>query len=314
MSDSELVRAEPREPESERDLLRQYLDEIGETPLLTAEQEVELAKRIEAGLYARRLLDENGGLPASRQADLLAMADDGETAKDHMIRANLRLVVAIARRFPQRGMSLLDMIQEGNLGLIKAVEKFDYAKGFKFSTYATWWIRQAIQRGLADRGRTVRLPIHVVEDLGRHARIERELTVRLGREPTVEETAAETGWPVAKVLKLRTLARREVSLDMPVGEDRDRMLADLIEDPAGLSAEDVAVTRRLAEHLRSLVDTLSPDEALVITLRFGLHNGHQHTFPEIARRTGLSLQRVRRLEKQALTRLRRREPMEPWAG
>ncbi|GAA1654335.1 sigma-70 family RNA polymerase sigma factor [Nonomuraea maheshkhaliensis] len=316
MREDNLMRYEPGEPEDDRDLLGRYLTQIGATALLTAEQEVELAKRIEAGVYAARLLEQDG-TAAARRAELEAMAREGALAKDHMIRANLRLVVSLARQFPQRDLSLLDLIQEGNLGLIRAVEKFDYTKGFKFSTYASWWIHQAIQRGIAHRGRTVRLPIHVLEQVARYGRVEHELAARLGRDPTLDEVAAEAGWPPLKAAHLRRITRRVVSLDTPVGEKQDTMLADLIEDPNGMSVADVAENRRLAEQLRSLVDALPPDEAMVITLRYGLHDGHPHGIQKIADRLGLPSRRIHLLERQALARLRdprRHTVLAEWAG
>ncbi|KWX02157.1 RNA polymerase principal sigma factor HrdC [Carbonactinospora thermoautotrophica] len=314
-------RAEPHEPYDEPDLVHQYLTQIGSTPLLSAEEEIELAKRIEAGVYAAELLREADAgerhLSAEQRRELEIVARDGELAKDHMIRANLRLVVAAARRYVHRGLPFLDVIQEGNLGLIRAVEKFDYTKGYKFSTYAMWWIRQAIERGLAQQARTVRLPTHVVEELLKLGRVERELQLRLGREPTVEEVAADAKMPVEKVMELRQVARDAVSLDTPVGEEGDTVVGDLIEDTEVLQATDVVEFRELAEELRALIDTLPPREAMIITLRYGLHNGRPYTLQEIADRLGLTRERVRQLEKEALAKLRNPERYRPilaWAG
>ncbi|WP_434582191.1 sigma-70 family RNA polymerase sigma factor [Carbonactinospora thermoautotrophica] len=314
-------RAEPHEPYDEPDLVHQYLTQIGSTPLLSAEEEIELAKRIEAGVYAAGLLREADAgerhLSAEQRRELEIVARDGELAKDHMIRANLRLVVAAARRYVHRGLPFLDVIQEGNLGLIRAVEKFDYTKGYKFSTYAMWWIRQAIERGLAQQARTVRLPTHLVEELLKLGRVERELQLRLGREPTVEEVAADAKMPVEKVMELRQVARDAVSLDTPVGEEGDTVVGDLIEDTEVLQATDVVEFRELAEELRALIDTLPPREAMIITLRYGLHNGRPYTLQEIADRLGLTRERVRQLEKEALAKLRNPERYRPilaWAG
>lgn len=307
-------RSEPHGPENEPDLVGQYLTQIGRTPLLTADEEVELARRIEAGVYARHLLD-SGETQAGR-AELEAVARDGMLAKDHMIRANLRLVVAAARKFPHRGLSFLDLVQEGNLGLIHAVEKFDYAKGYKFSTYAMWWIRQAIGRGLAEKARTVRLPAHVVEDLSKLARIERALE-RAGTEPTDERVAAEAGEPVEKIVALRRVGRDAISLDTVVGEDEDTRVGDLIADPGAVAAPDLVEFQQLAEELRSMVDRLPPREALILTLRYGLSDGRPHTLQDIADRIGLTRERVRQLEKQALAQLRdprHGEPLLTWVS
>ncbi len=314
-------RAEPYEPYDEPDLVHQYLTQIGSTPLLSAEEEVELAKRIEAGVYAAELLREadagERSLSAEQRRELEAVARDGQCAKDHMIRANLRLVVAAARKYTRRGLPFLDVVQEGNLGLIRAVEKFDYTKGYKFSTYAMWWIRQAIERGLAQHARMVRLPTHVVEELLKLGRAERQLQLRLGREPTMEEVAAEAKMPVEKVMELRRAARDAISLDTPVGEDGDTVVGDLIEDTEVLQATDVVEFQALAEQLRALIDTLPPREALIISLRYGLHNGRPYTLQEIAERVGLTRERVRQLEKEALAQLRNSERSQPvlaWAG
>ncbi|MFC7731459.1 sigma-70 family RNA polymerase sigma factor [Actinomadura keratinilytica] len=291
-------RYEPSGPDEERDLLGQYLSQIGATELLTAEQEVELSKRIEAGLYARHLLD-TGRAPRTAdatRAELEALARDGRLAKDHMIRANLRLVVSAAKKYGGRGLPMLDVIQEGNLGLIHAVEKFDYAKGYKFSTYSMWWIRQAIGRGLADKARTVRLPAHVLEELTRLARIERHLETA-GREPTAEAVAAAAGQPVDRVVDLRRAARETLSLDTMVGEDGETRVGDLIPDATAVPASEILEFENLAQELRALVDELPPREGLILTLRYGLRDGRPHTLQDIADRIGLTRERVRQLEK-----------------
>ncbi len=315
-------RREPRQVGEDYDLVGQYLLQFGSTPLLTADEEVELAKRIEAGVYAAELLraadaGEIDELPAER-AELEVIAEDGQLAKDHMIRANLRLVVSAARRYYRNvGVSFLDVVQDGNLGLIRAVEKFDYRKGFKFSTYAMWWIRQAIERGRADQARTVRLPVHVIENLSKLGKAERKLQLRLGRDPSVEEVAAEVGMPVERVEHLRDVARDAVSLDTPIGDSGDTSIGDLIEDTTAVQATDVVEFQALGAELRSLVETLPPREAMIIALRYGLHDGRDHTLQEVAERVGLTKERVRQLEKQSLQQLRqpdRHEPLLAWAS
>ncbi|HEX6196165.1 MAG TPA: sigma-70 family RNA polymerase sigma factor [Jiangellaceae bacterium] len=315
-------RAEPVELEGDYDLVGQYLHQIAETPLLNAEQEVELAKRIEAGVYAARLLEEAGTdpdaeLPAGRD-ELEAIARDGQEAKDHMIRANLRLVVSAARKYYRNvGMSFLDIVQDGNLGLMRAVEKFDHRKGFKFSTYAMWWIRQSIERGRADRARSIRLPVHVIENLSKLGRVERSLHLSLDREPTVEEVAAEAEMTPERVEYLREVSRDVVSLDIPIGEDGETRIGDLIEDTTVLSAPDVVEFQALGEELHSLVGTLPPREALIISMRYGLTDGREHSLQEVADRVGLTKERVRQLEKQSLQQLRdphRTEPLLAWAS
>ncbi|WP_092623711.1 sigma-70 family RNA polymerase sigma factor [Jiangella sp. DSM 45060] len=310
------MRSEPREPDEDYDLVGQYLRQIGATPLLSAAEEVELARRIEAGVYAAELLETGAG--AAAPAELEALVRDGERAKDHMIRANLRLVVSAARKYYRNtGLSFLDVVQEGNLGLIRAVEKFDYAKGFKFSTYAMWWIRQAIERGKAERARTIRLPVHVLESIAKLGRVERGLQAALGRQPTIAEAAAESGLTESRVAELRRIARDTVSLDTPVGDEGSASIGDLIEDTEILQAADVVEYHALAQELRALVDTLPPREALIITLRYGLHDGREHTLQEVGERVGLTKERVRQLEKQSIAELRdpqRRSPLLEWAG
>ena len=315
------IRSEERELDGEADLVRQYLNQIAATPLLSAHQEVELSKRIEAGLYAHDLLrqadagEREMSVPELRK--LRTIAEEGKRAKDHMIRANLRLVVSVAKKHSHRGLPLLDVIQEGNLGLIRAVEKFDYAKGYKFSTYAMWWIRQAIDRGIAEQTRNVRLPVHVVEEVSRIGRINRRLQTELGREPTPAEVCKATGVSEERLAELRKIAKDSLSLDTPVGEDGDTRVADLIEDTDVLAAHDVIEFRALAEQLRAVVDTLPPREAMIITLRYGLNNGKPHTLQEIAERLNLTRERIRQLEKEALRQLRnpeRHDPLLAWAG
>ncbi|WUH41630.1 sigma-70 family RNA polymerase sigma factor [Streptomyces sp. NBC_00444] len=296
------------EPDEEPDLLGQYLAQIAATPLLTAEDEVRLAQRIEAGVRAAEELREADAgerdLAPELRRELDAVARDGKAAKDHMIRANLRLVVAMAKRHAHRGVPLLDVIQEGNLGLIRAVEKFDHTKGFKFSTYATWWIRQAIERGLAQHARTVRLPMHVVEELRKLGKIERRLQLDLGREPTAEEVARESGFAESRVDWLRRVGRHAVSLDTPVDETGETVIGDLIPDTEVLQAADIAEYQALAQDLRRAIGTLAPREAMILSLRYGLHDGEQRTLEQVARHVGLTRERVRQLEKQSLARLR----------
>ncbi|HEU4543747.1 MAG TPA: sigma-70 family RNA polymerase sigma factor [Jiangellaceae bacterium] len=316
-------RSEPRLPDEDYDLVGQYLKQIRATPLLTAAEEVELAKRIEAGVFAAELLravdaGERELSPGTRREELEAIASDGAQAKDHMIRANLRLVVSAARKYYRNvGISFLDIVQDGNLGLIRAVEKFDYRKGYKFSTYAVWWIRQAIERGRADKARGIRLPVHVLEQISTLGRADRRLQLSLGREPTVEELAEVTGTTVDRVNQLREITRSVISLDTPIGDEGDTRFGDLIEDTEVLQAPDLVEFRALAEELRAIVGTLPPREALIITLRYGLHDGRQHTLAEVGERVGLTKERVRQLEKEALEQLRdpaRREPLLEWAS
>jgi RNA polymerase sigma factor (sigma-70 family) len=315
------VRAEDRELDGEADLVRQYLNQISSTPLLTAQQEVELSKRIEAGLYAFEVLRQAAGgerePSAAERKRLRTIADQGQLAKDHMIRANLRLVVSVAKKHSHRGLPLLDVIQEGNLGLIRAVEKFDYTKGYKFSTYAMWWIRQAIDRGIAEQTRTVRLPVHVVEEVSRIGRINRRLLNEHGREPTIPELAEAAGVAEARIVELRKIAKESLSLDTPIGDDGDTRVADLIEDTDVITASDIVEFSALAQQLRAVVDTLPAREAMIISMRYGLHNGRPYTLQEIADRLGLTRERIRQLEKEALTQLRnpaRHDPLMAWAG
>ena len=286
------------------DLVRVYLNGIGKTALLNAEDEVELSKRIEAGLYARHLLATKKRMGPTRKADLKVIVDEGEAARAHLLEANLRLVVSLAKRYTGRGMPLLDLIQEGNLGLIRAMEKFDYAKGFKFSTYATWWIRQAITRGMADQSRTIRLPVHLVEQVNKLARIKRELHQQLGREATLDELAEESGIPAHKIEELLDHSRDPVSLDMPVGADEEAPLGDFIEDAEATSAENTVVTNVMHSDVRAVLATLEEREQQVITLRFGLDDGQPRTLDQIGKRFGLSRERVRQIEREVMAKLR----------
>src|SRR5215207_8186505 len=289
------------------DLVRVYLNGIGKTALLNAQQEVELAKRIEAGVFARHMLDTTPSLPAAKIGDLKAIVRDGERARRHLLEANLRLVVSLAKRYTGRGMPLLDLIQEGNLGLIRAMEKFDYTKGFKFSTYATWWIRQAITRGMADQARTIRLPVHLVEQVNKLARIKRDMHQRLGREATHEELAAESGIAVEKVADLLDHARDPVSLDMPVGSEEEAPLGDFIEDAEAMSAENAVISELLHMDIRHVLATLDEREQQVIRLRFGLDDGQPRTLDQIGKLFGLSRERVRQIEREVMAKLRNGE-------
>jgi len=288
------------------DLVRVYLNGIGKTALLTAAQEVELAKRIEAGVFAQHVLDEAepGTLDKQYEADLRAIVRDGQRARNHLLEANLRLVVSLAKRYTGRGMPLLDLIQEGNLGLIRAVEKFDYTKGFKFSTYATWWIRQAITRGMADQARTIRLPVHLVEQGNKLARIKRDLHQKLGRDATHEELAAESGIDEEKIADLLDHARDPVSLDMPVGSEEEAPLGDFIEDGEAADAENTVISHLLHEDLRRVLATLEEREQQVIRMRYGLDDGQPRTLDQIGRQFGLSRERVRQIEREVMAKLR----------
>jgi RNA polymerase nonessential primary-like sigma factor len=290
------------------DLVRVYLNGIGKTALLTAAQEVDLARRIEAGVFAQHVLDaaKEEGRTLERQyaADLRTVVRDGHSARNHLLEANLRLVVSLAKRYTGRGMPLLDLIQEGNLGLIRAVEKFDYTKGFKFSTYATWWIRQAITRGMADQARTIRLPVHLVEQVNKLARIRRDLHQKLGRDATHEELAAESGIAEERISDLLDHARDPVSLDMPVGSDEEAPLGDFIEDGESADAETTVISHLLHDDLRRVLATLEDREQHVIRMRYGLDDGQPCTLDQIGRRFGLSRERVRQIERETMTKLR----------
>ncbi|MEU7879325.1 RNA polymerase sigma factor [Microbispora bryophytorum] len=303
------------------DSVHTYLKSIGRRTLLTAAQEVELAKRIEAGLYAEYKLEtglENGEhLPPHVREDLEWVIEDGRRAKDHMLEANLRLVVSVAKKYTDRGMALLDVVQEGNLGLIRAVEKFDYTKGYKFSTYAMWWIRQAIQRGFADSARTIRLPVHVLEMLSKLSRVERDMHQRLGREPTPEELAAELDKTPDQIEELLRTSRQPISLDSTIGEDGETRIGDLIEDVDSPEASEVVDRQLLAEQLKGVLGNLSPREAKIMSLRFGLADGKPHTLDEIGKHLGLTRERIRQLEKESLSKLRHpsnTRPLLDWAS
>ncbi|MUL43379.1 RNA polymerase sigma factor [Streptomonospora sp. PA3] len=320
--DTETVSAPAHEPESpEADLddqspamgdsVHTYLKAIGRRQLLTAEEEVDLAKRIEAGLYAEYRLgtieDSPGpeeNLSEADREDLTEIAEDGRRAKQHMLEANLRLVVSVAKKYSDRGMSLLDVVQEGNLGLIRAVEKFDYTKGFKFSTYAMWWIRQAIQRGFADSARTIRLPVHVLELLSKVSRLERDMHQSLGREPTPEELAKELDKSPSQIEELLRVTRQPISLDSTIGEDGETRIGDLIEDIDASEASEVVDRQLMADQLRRALDDLEPREATIMSLRFGLMDGRPRTLDEIGKHLGLTRERIRQLEKQSLSKLR----------
>jgi RNA polymerase primary sigma factor len=293
------------------DSVHTYLKSIGRTSLLTAEQEVDLAKRIEAGLFAEHKLDTDPDLDPQMRRDLELVAEDGRRAKAHMLEANLRLVVSVAKKYSDRGLSLLDVVQEGNLGLIRAVEKFDYTKGYKFSTYAMWWIRQAIQRGFADSARTIRLPVHVLEMLSKLSRVERDMHQRLGREPTPEELAVELDRTPDQIEELLRTSRQPISLDSTIGEDGETSIGDLIEDVDAPEASELVDRQLMAEQLRSALDALTPREATIMAMRFGLYDGNPHTLDEIGRALGLTRERIRQLEKQSLSKLRHPSRAQP---
>jgi RNA polymerase primary sigma factor len=293
------------------DSVHTYLKSIGRTSLLTAEQEVDLAKRIEAGLFAEHKLETASGLDENYRRELEFVAEDGRRAKSHMLEANLRLVVSVAKKYSDRGLSLLDVVQEGNLGLIRAVEKFDYTKGYKFSTYAMWWIRQAIQRGFADSARTIRLPVHVLEMLSKLSRVERDMHQKLGREPTPEELAVELDRTPDQIEELLRTSRQPISLDSTIGEDGETSIGDLIEDVDAPEASELVDRQLMAEQLRSALDALTPREATIMAMRFGLYDGNPHTLDEIGRALGLTRERIRQLEKQSLSKLRHPSRAQP---
>jgi len=287
------------------DPVKDYLKQIGRVRLLTARQEVELAKRIEAGLFAgHKLATGSQDLSAEARTDLEQVTEDGRTARDHLVEANLRLVVSLARRYTGRGMLFLDLIQEGNLGLIRAVEKFDYAKGYKFSTYATWWIRQAITRAMADQARTIRLPVHMVEAIGRLALVQRQMLQDLGREPTPDELAAGSDMTPEKVIELRKHAREPVSLHIPLGEDGDSELGDLIEDSEAIQPGEAVSFILLQEQLHSVLGMLSEREAGIVSMRFGLADGQPKTLDEIGKVYGVTRERIRQIESKTMSKLR----------
>ncbi|WP_236788342.1 RNA polymerase sigma factor [Amycolatopsis sp. GM8] len=308
--ESEALRQARKDAEltASADSVRAYLKQIGKVALLNAEEEVELAKRIEAGLYAAervRVAEEEGEkLATQMRRDLKWIVRDGERAKNHLLEANLRLVVSLAKRYTGRGMAFLDLIQEGNLGLIRAVEKFDYTKGYKFSTYATWWIRQAITRAMADQARTIRIPVHMVEVINKLGRIQRELLQDLGREPTPEELAKEMDISPEKVLEIQQYAREPISLDQTIGDEGDSQLGDFIEDSEAVVAVDAVSFTLLQDQLQSVLQTLSEREAGVVRLRFGLTDGQPRTLDEIGQVYGVTRERIRQIESKTMSKLR----------
>ncbi len=308
--ESEALRQARKDAEltASADSVRAYLKQIGKVALLNAEEEVELAKRIEAGLYCTQLMTEftekGEKLPAAQRRDYQWICRDGDRAKNHLLEANLRLVVSLAKRYTGRGMAFLDLIQEGNLGLIRAVEKFDYTKGYKFSTYATWWIRQAITRAMADQARTIRIPVHMVEVINKLGRIQRELLQDLGREPTPEELAKEMDITPEKVLEIQQYAREPISLDQTIGDEGDSQLGDFIEDSEAVVAVDAVSFTLLQDQLQSVLDTLSEREAGVVRLRFGLTDGQPRTLDEIGQVYGVTRERIRQIESKTMSKLR----------
>ena len=308
--ESEALRQARKDAEltASADSVRAYLKQIGKVALLNAEEEVELAKRIEAGLYATQKMTEvaerGEKYPAAQRRDMAWICRDGDRAKNHLLEANLRLVVSLAKRYTGRGMAFLDLIQEGNLGLIRAVEKFDYTKGYKFSTYATWWIRQAITRAMADQARTIRIPVHMVEVINKLGRIQRELLQDLGREPTPEELAKEMDITPEKVLEIQQYAREPISLDQTIGDEGDSQLGDFIEDSEAVVAVDAVSFTLLQDQLQSVLETLSEREAGVVRLRFGLTDGQPRTLDEIGQVYGVTRERIRQIESKTMSKLR----------
>ncbi|WP_275669501.1 RNA polymerase sigma factor [Glycomyces paridis] len=308
--DSEALKQARKDAEmtASADSVRAYLKQIGKVPLLNAAQEVELAKRIEAGLYAverlKQLKEAGGEIPTQMRRDLEWIIRDGDRAKDHLLEANLRLVVSLAKRYTGRGMAFLDLIQEGNLGLIRAVEKFDYTKGYKFSTYATWWIRQAITRAMADQARTIRIPVHMVEVINKLGRIQRELLQDLGREPSPDELAKEMDISPEKVLEIQQYAREPISLDQTIGDEGDSQLGDFIEDSEAIVAVDAVSFSLLQGQLQQVLQTLSEREAGVVRLRFGLTDGQPRTLDEIGQVYGVTRERIRQIESKTMSKLR----------
>jgi RNA polymerase primary sigma factor len=286
------------------DPVKDYLKQIGKVPLLNAEQEVELAKRIEAGLFAEEKLNAGEKFAPKMKKELDWIAEDGRRAKNHLLEANLRLVVSLAKRYTGRGMLFLDLIQEGNLGLIRAVEKFDYTKGYKFSTYATWWIRQAITRAMADQARTIRLPVHIVEAIGRMARVQRQLLQDLGRDPTPDELAAELDMTPERLVEVQKYGREPISLHSPLGEDGDSEFGDLIEDSEAIQPGEAVSFTLLQEQLHSVLGTLSEREAGVVSMRFGLTDGQPKTLDEIGKVYGVTRERIRQIESNTMSKLR----------
>jgi RNA polymerase primary sigma factor len=303
--DDDLPAAQVASAGATADPVKDYLKQIGKVPLLNAEQEVELAKRIEAGLFAEeKLADAPAGLHNEQRWDMEWIAEDGRRAKNHLLEANLRLVVSLAKRYTGRGMLFLDLIQEGNLGLIRAVEKFDYTKGYKFSTYATWWIRQAITRAMADQARTIRIPVHMVEVINKLARVQRQMLQDLGRKPTPGELAAELDMTPEKVIEVQKYGREPISLHTPLGDDGDSELGDLIEDSEAIQPGEAVSFTLLQEQLHSVLDTLPEREAGVVSMRFGLTDGQPKTLGEIGKVYGVTRERIRQIESKAMSKLR----------
>ena len=286
------------------DSISLYLKEIGRIPLLTAEQEVSLAKRMEAGRLSKKRLSNERSLSYDERVDLAAIVRDGKSAQEHLIKANSRLVVSVAKKYVGRGVPFLDLIQEGNIGLIRAVNKFDYRRGYKFSTYATWWIRQAVTRAIADQGRTIRVPVHMYEQINRLARVSRQLVQELGRDPTVEEIAGELGVSPKKVERTIKVSQRPLSLEMPVGEEDDSFLGDFIEDNDAPSPTDQASQQLLRDQIDDIFVSLTPREVRILQLRFGLVDGYSYTLEEVGKKFGVTRERIRQIEAQALSRLR----------
>jgi RNA polymerase primary sigma factor len=286
------------------DSISLYLKEIGRIPLLTAEQEVSLAKRMEAAREAKKRLSRDGRLTPEERQRLREIIRDGKAAKEHLIKANSRLVVSVAKKYVGRGVPFLDLIQEGNIGLIRAVKKFDYHRGYKFSTYATWWIRQAVTRAIADQGRTIRVPVHMYEQINRLARVSRQLVQELGRDPTMEEIAGELGVSPKKVERTIKVSQRPLSLEMPVGEEDDSFLGDFIEDSEAPSPTEQASQQLLREQIDDIFASLTPREVRILQLRFGLVDGYAYTLEEVGKKFGVTRERIRQIEAQALGRLR----------
>ena len=291
-------------PGATADPVKDYLKQIGKVSLLNAQQEVDLAMRIEAGLYAEHKLAENPDMDKDLKKAMRWVVHDGKRAKNHLLEANLRLVVSLAKRYTGRGMLFLDLIQEGNLGLIRAVEKFDYSKGFKFSTYATWWIRQAITRAMADQARTIRIPVHMVEVINKLARVQRQMLQDLGREPTPEELGKELDMTPEKVIEVQKYGREPISLHTPLGEDGDSEFGDLIEDSEAVVPADAVSFTLLQEQLHSVLDTLSEREAGVVAMRFGMTDGQPKTLDEIGKVYGVTRERIRQIESKTMSKLR----------
>ncbi len=286
-----------------KDTIGLYLKEVSRVPLLTAEEEVELAKRIERGREARAELA-RGGISPERRAELRRLIEDGWAAREHLVTANSRLVISVAKKYMGRGVPFLDLIQEGNIGLIRATKKFDYRRGHKFSTYATWWIRQAVTRAIADQGRTIRVPVHMGDQINKLLRVQHQLTQKLGRKPTIEELAEELQVPPKKVDNMMQVARRPLSLEMPTDDEEDSVLGDFIEDKDAPPPDDVATYNLLREHLNEILEQLPPREVRILQLRYGLLDGQVYTLEEVGRKMGVTRERVRQIEAQALSRLR----------